>query len=133
MEGRSGLLYGINRLQCSVKRLAVRERAVARRMQMRKVEHGTDPAGSPRDLEHVVERAEVAHAAHHLDAERDGAILTPESLAQLSQLLDDGVERVLARTAEQEARMEDDDLGVAGLRDARRVVEHAHRHVELDR
>ncbi len=49
-----------------------------------------------RDLEHVVQRAEVADATHHLDAEGNGAILSLQPLAQLPELLDDGVERVLA-------------------------------------
>ena len=50
-----------------------------------------------RDREHVLERAEVAHAAHHLDAERHRAVLRLEPLAQLAELLDDGGERLLAR------------------------------------
>ena len=76
-------------------------------------------------------RAELAHAAHHLDPERHGAILPAEPLAQLAELLADRVDRLLARAAEQEARMEDDELGAGGLRDAGRVVEHADRHVQL--
>ena len=70
--------------------------AVARRMHVREVEHGPHPAGSLRDLEHVVQRAEVADAAHHLDSERDGALLPLEPLPQLPELLDDGVECVFA-------------------------------------
>ena len=81
--------------------------------------------------QHVVERAEVAHAAHHLHSERNGAILLLQSLAELAQLLDHGVEGVLARALEQEAGMEDHHFGVACLRDSRRVVEHADGHVEL--
>ncbi len=92
---------------------------------------GPHPAGAARDLEHVVERAEVAHAAHHLDAEGNGSILPLEPFAELAQLLDDGVEGVLASALEQEAGMEDHHLGVARLRDSRRVVEHADRHVQL--
>ena len=54
-----------------------------------------------------------------------------EPLAQLAELLDDRVDRLLARAAEQEARMEDDHLGACGLRDPGRVVEHPDRHVQL--
>ena len=76
-------------------------------------------------------RAELAHAAHHLDPERHGAILALEPLAQLAELLADRVDRLLARAAEQEAGVEDDDLGAGGLRDPGRVVEHPDRHVQL--
>ena len=64
---------------------------------------------------HVLGRSEVAHPAHHLDAERHGAPLALEPLAQLAELLDDGGERLLARTPEQEAGVENDELG-AGTR-----------------
>ena len=71
---------------------------------------GRTQSSARRDLADVVDRSELAHAAHHLDAERHGAILALEPLAQLAELLDDRVDRVLARAAEQEARVEDDDL-----------------------
>ena len=86
---------------------------------------------APRDLDDVVERAEVAHAAHHLDAERHGAVLRLEALAQRPELLDDRVDRVLAAPLEQEARVEDDELGAARGRDARASVERADRRREL--
>ena len=54
-----------------------------------------------------------------------------QPLAQLAQLLDDGVNRRRALAAEQEARMKDDELGARGLRDACGVVEHPDGHVEL--
>src|SRR4029077_10342703 len=79
----------------------------------------------------VLERADLAHASHHLDAERHRPILLLQSLAQLAELLDDGRERVLARASEQEAGMEDDELGAARGCDAGGMVEHAGRHVEL--
>ena len=41
------------------------------------------------------------------------------------------VDRLLARPAEQEAGVEDDDLGAGRLRDPGRVVEHPDRHVQL--
>ena len=100
-------------------------------MQVREVDHRPDPAGARGDREHVVGGAELPHAAHHLDAERDEAVLRLEPLAQLAELRDDVVERRLALAAEQEARMEDDHLGAAGHRDARRVVEHPDRHPVL--
>ena len=43
----------------------------------------------------------------------------------------DRVDRLLARAAEQEARVEDDDLGARRLGDPGRVVEHPDRHVQL--
>ena len=83
------------------------------------------------DREHVVDGAELAHAAHHLDAERHEPVLRLEPLAQLAELLDDVVDRVLALAAEQEAGMEDDDLRAGRLREPGRVVEHADRHLVL--
>ena len=62
--------------------------------------------------------SEVAHATHHLDAEVDVTALALEALAQLGELLDDGRNRVLSRAPEQEARVEDDDLGATGDGDA---------------
>ena len=84
-----------------------------------------------RDLDDVVERAEVAHAAHHLDAERHGPALALEPLAQRAELLDDRGDSVLARAAEQEAGVEDDDLRAAGGRDPRAAVERADGGREL--
>ena len=109
----------------------VEERAVGGRVHVREVDHGPHPAEPSRDLDDVVERAELADAAHHLDPERHRAILALEPLAQLAELLADRVDRVLARAPEQEAGVEDDDLGAGGLRDPGRVVEHADRHVQL--
>ena len=90
----------------------------------------TQPVRS-RDLEHVVERAEVAHAAHHLDAERHRPPLALEPLAQRAELLDDRGDGVLAAAAEQEAGVEDDDLGAARGRDAGAPVEAADGGGEL--
>ena len=80
------------------------------------------------DRDDVVERAELADAAHHLDAERHRAVLPLEPLAQRAELLDDGVERLLAVAPEQEAGMEDDELGAAAAAMPGGVVEHAERH-----
>ena len=54
-----------------------------------------------------------------------------EPLAQLAELLADRVDRLLARAAEQEPGVEDDELGARRLRDPGRVVEHPDRHVQL--
>ena len=98
---------------------------------MREVEHRLDEVDTRRDLAHVVDRTEVAHASHHLDAERDEPLLLLEPRAQLTQLLDDRVDRVLARPVEQETGMEHNDLGARGLCDAGRMVEHPECHVQL--
>ena len=98
---------------------------------MGEVGHGPHPGERRRDRQHVLERAEVAHAAHHLDAEGHGAALRLEPLAQQAELLDDRGDRLLVRPPEQEAGMEDDRLGPARGGDAGRVVEHPDRHVVL--
>ncbi len=90
----------------------------------------TQPVRS-RDLDDVVERAEVADAAHHLDAERHGPSLALEPLAQRAELLDDRGDRVLAGAAEQEAGVEDDDRGAAGRGDPGAPVERADGRGEL--
>ena len=84
-----------------------------------------------RDREHVVDRPELAHSAHHLDPERHAAALLLEPLAELAGLLDDVVERLLPLAAEQEAGMEDHELGAGRDRDPCGVVEHPDRHVQL--
>jgi len=107
VERPAGLDHLVGGLERGRERLDVGEGAVARRVHVRKVEDGTDPAGTPRDLDHVVEAADLAHAAHHLDAERNRAVLALQPLAQLAELLDDRVDRLLARAFEQKARVED--------------------------
>ena len=74
---------------------------------------------------------EVAHAAHHLDAERDEPVLRLEPLAEVAELVDDVRDRLLPLAAEQEAGMEDDQLRAARLREPGGVVEHPERHLEL--
>ena len=49
----------------------------------------------------------------------------------MPELLDDRVDRVFAAAAEQEARMEDDELGTARRDDARAAVERADGRREL--
>ena len=92
---------------------------------------GRIQANARSDRQHVVDRPELAHPAHHLDPERHAAALLLQPLAQLARLLDDVVERLLALAPEQEARVEDDELGAGGEGDSRRVVEHPDRHVQL--
>src|SRR5439155_19265585 len=64
-------------------------------------------------------------------AEGNGAVLLHEPFAQLAELLDHGVDGSSSLAAEQIAGMEHDDFCARGLRDTRRMVEHADRHVEL--
>ena len=92
---------------------------------------GRTQPDAPRDLDDVVERAEIAHAAHHLDAERHGAVLPLEPLAERAELLDDRVDRVLAAPPEQEPGVEDDELGAARRGDSGAAVERADRRREL--
>src|SRR5439155_21374453 len=74
---------------------------------------------------------ETAPAAHHLDAERDEAPFPLQPLAEVAELVDDVGDRLLPLAAEEEARMEDDQPRAAGLREARGVIEHPERHLEL--
>ena len=97
------------------KRIGLEEGAVARRVHVGEVEHGADEVDLRRDCQDVVDRAEVAHATHHLDAERDEAVLRLEPLAQVPELVDDVGDRLLVVAAEEEARMEDDQPRAAGL------------------
>src|SRR5438105_15073278 len=95
---------------------------------MGEVEDGADPTATACDRDHVVEATEVVDAAHHLDAERHRAVLALEALAELGELLADRRDRVRTLTAEQEARVEDDQLGARGLRDPGGMVEHPDGH-----
>jgi predicted ATPase/class 3 adenylate cyclase len=131
VEGRTRLLDRVGGLEHGGERLHVGERAVARRVHVREVEDRADPGYATGDLEHVVDAPEIADSAHHLDPEWNGTILPLQPLAQLLQLLDDGVDGLLAAPAQQEAWMEDHDLGSARLGDPRRVIQHADGHVQL--
>jgi hypothetical protein len=112
-------------------RLDVEERPVGGGVHVREVEHRLDKVDAGGDRADVLERPELPYPAHHLDAERDQPILSLEPLSQLAELLDDGVDRVLARTAEQEPRMEDDHLAPGSLRDPGRMIAHPECHVQL--
>ena len=124
-------MHGVGRLERRRERVDVGERAVARRVHVREVEHRPDEVDLRRDREHVVDRAELAHASHHLDTERHEAVLRLEPRAQVAELVDDVGDRLLALAAEQEARVEDDHLGAGRLRDPGGVVEHPEGHLEL--
>ena len=93
---------------------------------------GRTQATARGDLEHVVDRAELADAAHHLDAERDGAALRLEPLAQRRRATRRR-RRASARASRpsQKPGWMTTDLGAAGGRDPGRAVERAERHLRL--
>ncbi len=121
----------VDRPERGLERLRVEIGAVARRVHVREVEDGAHPADATRDLDHVLERPEVAHATHDLDPERHCATLRLEPLPERPELLDDGRDGILARSSEQEAGMEHDELGAARGHDAGAPVERADRGGEL--
>ena len=131
MERRVGREHAVGELERVAEALGLDERAVARRVHVREVDDRAHPAGAAADLDAVRERAEVPHAAHHLDPERHRSVLPLEPLADDRELLDDRVDRILATASEQEARMEHDDLGAAGGRDAGAPIECAERRRPL--
>ena len=122
-NGAPVLEHAVGELERLAKRLGLRVRAVARRVHVREVDHRAHPAGAAADLDAVLQRAEVADAAHHLDPERNSSALPDESLAHERELLDDRVDRVLTAATEQEPGVEHDDLGAARRRDPRAPVE----------
>ena len=122
-NGASGVDDGVGELERLAERLRLEERAVARRVHVREVEHRPHPVDAAGDLDDVVHRAEVTHAPHHLDPERDASSLGLEPLAQHAELGHDGVDRVLPAAPEEESRVEDDELGAARGDDARAPVE----------
>ena len=116
VERHVRLENGVDERERLGERRCLEERTVARRVHVREVEHGPHPVDPTRDLDDVVDRSEVADATHHLDAERHGALLPDEALAERAELLDDCGDRVLAAPPEEEAGMEDDELGTARRR-----------------
>jgi hypothetical protein len=88
------------------------------------VEHRPDEVDLGCDRDHVVDRAEIADPSHDLHAERDQAVLGLEPLAQVAELVDDVGDGPIPVAPEQEARVEDDQPGAAGLGQAGGVVEH---------
>ena len=95
MERNSGLEGVVCSLERRRERPHLEVGAVARSVHVREVEDGPNPTGAARDLEHVVEGAEVADSSHDLDSERYGAVLGLQALAERSELLDDRVDRGL--------------------------------------
>jgi hypothetical protein len=98
---------------------------------VREVEHRPDPAHALRDVHDVVDRPEIPNAPHHLDAEGNAAVLGLEAVAKRLELLDDGGDRVLAASSEQEAGMEHDELGSARRGDSRAAIKRSDRRCEL--
>ena len=84
-----------------------------------------------RDVDHVVHGAELAHASHHLDAERHRAILLLEPRAQLAELLDTESSASSRERPSRKPGWKTTTSAPRGLRDAGRVVEHPDRHVQL--
>ena len=130
-NGDARLEHVVDRLERLREEARLEVRAVARRVHVGEVEHRSHPAGARRDLDDVVERAEVADAAHHLDAERHGASLPSSRSRSVPSCSTTRCDRVLALAAEEEAGVEDDDLGAAGGGDAGAAVERADGRGEL--
>src|SRR5262249_21128654 len=63
--------------------------------------------------------------------ERHATILRLQPLAQHRELLDDGVDRVLAAPSEEEAGVEHDELGAARGDDSGAAIERPYRRGEL--
>src|SRR5262249_48648779 len=113
VEGCALLLDAICALQYAGERVDAGEPAVRDGVQVGEVEHRPAPGELGSDTEDVRGRAEITYAAHHLDAEGDRPVLAGEALPQVAKLLDDRRRCLLVRTAEQEAGVEDDELGSA--------------------
>ena len=109
----------------------VRESSVRDRVQVGEVEHGPHPVEAGGEPEDVLGSAELADAAHDLDAEGDGAAFRLQALAEGGEVLGDGFERRLPLAPEQIARVDDEELGADGGRDPGRVVDHAERALAL--
>ena len=109
VERRPRLHDGVGRSKRGGERLDVGERAVTRGVHVGEIEHRADPSvESARDLDHVVGRAEVAHAAHDLDAEGHQSVLALESVAQETELPNNRVNCVRALASEQEPGVDHD-------------------------
>ena len=131
MERLAGPEYAVCALEYRGEPVDVGEGAVGGRVHVGEVDHRAHPVEARGKLEHVVDRAELADAAHHLDAEGDCAVLRLELLAQRGERGDDVVERLLGCPAEPETGVDDDDLGTGGGRDPGDAVERAERHLRL--
>src|SRR5262249_30968300 len=131
MEWRPGCKHGVRRGECRHKGVGASEATIACRVHVTEVDHWPDPIKPAADGQNIVEAAHLLHPAHHLDAEWDGAALCRQTLPQLGELDDHGVDRLLAIAPEQEAGMHYDRRGTARHSNAGRVVEHPDRHVML--
>src|SRR5262249_50119098 len=105
MEGRPGCKHCVRRGECSHQSVSAGEATVARRVHVTEVDHWADPLKPPADGQNIVEAAQLLHPAHHLDAKWDGPALCRQTLPQLGELDDHGVDRLLAIAPEQEAGM----------------------------
>ena len=81
MERRAGLENGVDGCQRFAEGVRLEERTVARRVHVCEIEDRAHPARLSGDLDDVVDGAEVAHAAHDLDAERHRTILAFEAFS----------------------------------------------------
>jgi len=131
VKGRVGLEHVVGAIENLGESLSFGEAAVGDGVQVGEIDDGADPAGASGDREHVFRRPELADAAHDLDPERHRAVFALEPLSELAELLDDRVDRVRPLAAEQEAGVEDDELGAGRFRDPGRVVEHPDGHALL--
>ena len=102
-----------------------------RRVHVREVEHRADPRHARGDLEHVVERAELAHAAHHLDPERDGRPFASSRSRELAELLDDASSACSRSRPSRKPGWKTTTSAPQAAAIPARVVEHADRHLAL--
>ena len=127
MERHARCEHAVGRGERGCERLGREEAAVAGGVQVGEVEHRSDPLEPAADRDHIVERAQLTHASHHLDAERDGARLCEQALPQLAELSDHSADRLGAPAAEQEAGMDHNRRRAAGHCDPGGVVERRRR------
>ena len=100
-------------------------------MHVCEIEHRPHEVHLRGDRENIVDRAELVHAPHHLDPERDEPVLRSEPLTQVAELFHHIGNRAFPFAAEEKSGMEDDEPGAGGLRKTCRMVEHPERHLVL--
>jgi len=128
VERGAGLEHGVGAFEDLGERLGLGEAAVRDGVQVGEVDDRPNPTRTRGDRENILGRPELADTAHDLHSERHCPVFALEALAELAQLLDDRVDRIRALAAEQEARVEDDELGPCCLGDPGGVVEHPDGH-----
>ena len=131
VERRSRLEDGVHALERRGERVDVGESSVGGRVHVCEVDHRPHPREPFRDMDDVVERAELVDASHHLEPEHDRAALLLEPLAQHDQPGNHVVEGLLAIAAKPEAGMDDDELCSCGRRDPGAPVQRAERLLRL--